>query len=101
MYGEIRCTYDEGGMCSVHKMMGSKFEVSSKKWKKKGNEKGFGWVTTKVQKYRCKTKNNTLIAPNISSNPGPTASGRNFNPGCTEGLVTTTTGSSDEISVTD
>ena len=101
MNSEIRCTYDEGGMCSVHGMMGSKFEVSSKQWKKKGKNKGFGWVTTKVQKYRRKIKNNTLIAPNISSNLGSTASGRNSNTGRTEGLASTTTGSSDQISVTD
>ena len=60
------------------------------------------WIgDNQSSEIQYKTKNNTHHI-NISSNPDPTASGRNFNTGRTEGLlVTTTTRSSDEISVTD
>ena len=61
------CKPDKRGHCSTHDCMG-KFEyVSNKKWKFRGNARGYGYVYGKSRKFICKMRNSAPTAPDIST----------------------------------
>ena len=50
-----QCSFRRG-VCSLHKARGEKVVDKKKRWLDRGKGRGYGWVTTKVVKYRCKVK---------------------------------------------
>ena len=49
------CSFKRG-VCCLHKARGEKYVDKKKSWLDRGKGRGYGWVTTKVVKYRCKVK---------------------------------------------
>ena len=45
------CTFNKRGVCTIHKIKGTKTESSTQKWAKK--KSGFGFVTRKVITWKC------------------------------------------------
>ena len=54
------------GVCIKHNVMGVRYVVTSKKWRDRGKGKGFGYVTSKLVRYRC----GEVQTPESYSNPG-------------------------------
>ena len=49
-----------------HNIKGVRYIVTSKKWRDRGMERGFGYVTSKLVRYRC----GEVQSPESYSNPG-------------------------------
>ena len=47
------CTFKRG-VCCLHNARGEKYVDKKKRWMDRGGGRGYGWVTSKVVKYRCK-----------------------------------------------
>ena len=54
------------GFCMQHNVKGVRYIVTSKKWRDRGKGKGFGYVTSKLVRYRC----GEVQSPESYSNPG-------------------------------
>ena len=67
LMSESKCSMEKNGFCSTHQVQGEKFQIPVTKWKDRGGGRGFGNVTRKITKYRCKFKNSTLVDPKIST----------------------------------
>ena len=52
------CVYKRG-FCQYHKADGERFVEVSKRWRDRGGGEGFGYVTSRLVKYRCKVKKKT------------------------------------------
>ena len=57
----VKCQFQEG-FCIQHNVKG----VPSKKWRDRGKGRGFGYVTSKLVRYRC----GEVQSPESYSNPG-------------------------------
>ena len=53
MKGDDVCVYKRG-FCQLHKAQGERFVETTKRWRDKGRGKGFGFITSKLVKYRCR-----------------------------------------------
>ena len=42
------------GYCDLHQSKGEKIIVKERNWRDRGGGKGFGWITSRRVKYRCK-----------------------------------------------
>ena len=49
------CEYRRG-VCLLHNTRGEKYVQVSKNWKDRGGGKGYGFVTTRKVKYKCKVE---------------------------------------------
>ena len=47
------CTFKKG-VCSLHNARGERYVDKKKRWMDRGGGRGYGWVTSKVVKFRCK-----------------------------------------------
>ena len=54
------------GFCMQHNVRGVRYIVTSKKWRDRGKGRGFGYVTSKLVRYRC----GEVQSPESYSNPG-------------------------------
>ena len=54
------------GFCMQHNVKGVRYIVTSKKWRDRGKGRGFGYVTSKLVRYRC----GEVQSPESYSNPG-------------------------------
>ena len=51
---DMSCNYTRGrGRCNIHGNMGEKYVISERKWRDRGQGRGYGYVSTKKVKYRC------------------------------------------------
>ena len=49
---DMSCNYTRG-RCNRHGNMGEKYVISERKWRDRGQGRGYGYVSTKKVKYRC------------------------------------------------
>ena len=60
-----KCQFQKG-FCIQHNVKGVRYVVTSKKWRDRGKGRGFGYVTSKLVRYRC----GEVQSPESYSNPG-------------------------------
>ena len=61
----VKCTFKRG-TCLVHKLKGEKYTDVAKKWMNRGGGKGYGWITTRTVKYRCKANRNLMASSTLT-----------------------------------
>ena len=47
------CKQFNKGVCKIHNIKGTKIVISQKKWKDRGGNKGYGYVYSRLTKYKC------------------------------------------------
>ena len=76
------CTFKRGGMCNIHKIVGTKKTRTSKSWKQR-RDGTFGYVTSKKIEYTCELSNQKKPAAFLGAScefpetEGVTNNGRN------------------------
>ena len=55
------CVYKRG-VCLFHHMKGEKYTEKTQKWMDRGKGKGYGFVTKRKVRYKCKVKDDALMS---------------------------------------
>ena len=61
------CVYKRG-VCLFHQMKGVKYTEKTQRWMDRGGGKGYGFVTQRRVRYRCKVENDALMSSSNQKN---------------------------------